>query len=334
MDLLNKPLILKNKSVIPPLLCAPMAGITHSAFRRLLADFGGYGCLYTEMLSVKALLVENLDQSPFTKKRAVEGNVIYQLKLSGNEPIRKIIDRISSIEPFAIDINLGCPAPEVKKDGCGKSLFDNLELLEATLDKMRKCWDGILTIKCRLGNNEPGWEDRFSARLRLFEKCGIDGICVHPRFSDEKLKREARWNLFAWIKSQSRIPLIANGDISDHTALELISSGSCDALMIGRMAVIKPWIFRELRGEAADFDYAEVWNRHLDYICEDFPSEKAIGRIKEFTSYYARNFFFGHELFRVVQSAPSIDLLREKGNSFLTSAPRISSVKLYENRPD
>ena len=100
MDLLNKPLILKNKSVIPPLLCAPMAGITHSAFRRLLADFGGYGCLYTEMLSVKALLVENLDQSPFYQKESCEGNVIYQLKLSGNEPIRKIIDHISSIRPF------------------------------------------------------------------------------------------------------------------------------------------------------------------------------------------------------------------------------------------
>ncbi len=328
MNLLNKPLVLKNESVTPPLLCAPMAGITHSAFRRLLSDFGGYGCLYTEMLSVKALLVENLNQSPFTKKRLGEGNVIYQLKLSGNEPIKQIIDRVVRIDPFAIDINLGCPAPEVKKDGCGKSLFDNLELLGTTLDKFRKLWNGILSIKCRLGNNVPGWEDRFSARLKLFEECGIDGICVHPRFSDEKLKREARWNLFAWIRSQSRIPLIANGDIGDHTALELISSDSCDALMIGRMAVIKPWIFRELRGETVNFNYAEVWNRHLDYICEDFPVEKAIGRIKEFTSYYARNFFFGHELFRLVQSAPSIKLLRERGNSFLTSAPRISAISL------
>ncbi len=328
MDLLNKPLVLKNKSITPPLLCAPMAGLTHSAFRRLLADFGGYGCLYTEMLSVKALLVEDLSQSPFTKKRSSEGNVIYQLKLSGNEPIKKIIERIASIEPFAIDINLGCPAPEVKKDGCGKSLFDNIELLETTLDKFRNCWNGILTIKCRLGNNEPGWEDRFSARIKLFEKCGIDGICVHPRFSDEKLKREARWNLFPWIRSQCRIPLIANGDIGDLTALELISSGNCDALMIGRMAVVKPWIFRELRGESVNFDYAEVWNRHLDYICEDFPAEKAIGRIKEFTSYYSKNFFFGHELFRVVQSAPSIQLLRERANSFLTSGPQTSAVKL------
>ncbi len=328
MNLLNSPLVLKNKSIIPPLLCAPMAGITHSAFRRLLADFGGYGCLYTEMLSAKALLVENLNYSPFTKKRSVEGNVIYQLKISGNEPIKPIIERIAGIEPFAIDINLGCPAPEIKKDGCGKSLFDNIELLETTLDKFRKYWDGILTIKCRLGNNEPGWEDSFAARLRLFEKCGIDGICVHPRFSDEKLKRKARWNLFGWIRSQCRIPLIANGDISDHTALELISSGSCDALMIGRMAIVKPWIFRELKGETVNPDYAEVWNRHLDYICEDFPAEKAIGRIKEFTSYYARNFLFGHELFTVVQSAPSIVVLRERGNSFLTDTPRTCTVKL------
>lgn len=328
MESINKPFILQNSSISPPLFCAPMAGLTHSAFRRLLADFRGYGCLYTEMLSAKALLVENLSQSPFTRKRSVEGKVVYQLKLSGNEPLKKIIERVMSIEPFAIDINLGCPAPAVKKDGCGKSLFDNLDLLRATLYKLREYWKGILTVKCRLGNNEPGWEDRFIARIRLFGQCGIDGICVHPRFSDEKLKREARWELFSWIRSQTAIPLIANGDICDRTALKLLSSGVCDALMIGRMGVVKPWIFRDMTGESGAIDYAEVWNRHLDYICEDFPAEKAIGRIKEFTSYYARNFFFGHELFRVVQSVSSIEQLRVKGNQFLSSDPQVCSVKL------
>ncbi|HEX3020271.1 MAG TPA: tRNA-dihydrouridine synthase family protein [Chitinispirillaceae bacterium] len=305
-----------------------MAGLTHSAFRRLLSDFGGYGGLYTEMLSARALLVEDLDRSPFTRKRDSEGKVVCQLKLSGNEPLKLIVERLASMEPFAIDINLGCPAPAVKKDGCGKSLFDNLELLRLTLDKLREYWSGILTVKCRLGNNQPGWEKRFLERIKLFEQCGIDGIAVHPRFSDEKLKREARWNLFSWISSQTSIPLIANGDMSDNSALELVSSGSCDALMIGRMAVVKPWIFREMCGETVNIDYKEVWNRHLDYICEDFSAEKGIGRIKEFTSYYARNFFFGHELFRTVQSAPSIELLRKRGNEFLSSEPQLCAVKL------
>jgi len=305
-----------------------MAGLTHSAFRRLLSDFGGYGALYTEMLSAKAVLVENLGESPFTRKRPQEGKVIYQLKLSGNEPIKKIIDRLSYLLPFGIDLNLGCPAPAVKRDGCGKSLFDNFEQLSITLQELRKCWNGILTVKCRLGNNQPNWQEDFVKRLNLFSENGIDAICVHPRFSDEKLKRNARWDLFSWIHAQTKIPLIANGDICDSTALDLLTSGVCDALMIGRMSAVKPWIFSEFNKGTVSIDYKEVWNRHVDYICEDFPPEKGIGRIKEFTSYYARNFFFGHELFRAVQSAPDIDLLRKKANDFLGSNPQITTVDL------
>lgn len=315
---------IKTVSIHPSLFCAPMAGLTHSAFRRLLSDFGGYGALYTEMLSAKAVMVESLTESPFTRKRPCEGNVIYQLKLSGNEPIEKIVNRLTSLQPFAIDLNLGCPAPAVKRDGCGKSLFDNFEQLNITLGNLRKCWNGILTVKCRLGNNQSGWEENFTKRLNLFEQNGIDAICVHPRFSDEKLKRNARWDLFSWIRSLTTIPLIANGDIIDKAALNLLTNGSCDALMIGRMAAVKPWIFRELGGDSVQFDYSEVWNRHVDYICEDFPPEKAIGRIKEFTSYYAQNFFFGHELFRVVQSAASIEIIRKKGNEFLNSNPQVN----------
>lgn len=328
MELLTKQFKLKSTSIHPPYLCAPMAGLTHSAFRRLLSDFGGYGALYTEMLSAKAVLVENLTSSPFTRKRAQEGNVIYQLKLSGNEPIKEIIERLKHLDPFAIDINLGCPAPAVKKDGCGKSLFDNLEQLSTTLKTLRANWDGILTVKCRLGNREPEWEERLIKRFALFEQHGIDAICLHPRFSDEKLKREARWNLFPWIRSQTKLPVIANGDISNDSVKKYLSNGDCDALMIGRMAVIKPWIFQEFCGQKLQLDYNEVWQRHVDYICEDFPPEKGIGRIKEFTSYYARNFFFGHELFRVVQGAQSIEAIRQKATEFLTSSQQLTNPEL------
>jgi tRNA-dihydrouridine synthase len=321
---IDKPFILKNKSIKPPLFLAPMAGLSHSAFRRLLSDFGGYGALYTEMLSARALLVEDLNQSPFTKRRIQEGSVLYQLKLSGEEQIDKVIERLSTLEPFGIDLNLGCPAPEVKKDGGGKALFDNIENLRRVLDTLRLCWDGILTVKCRLGNNTPGWEERFFERVKLFEEYKIDALCVHPRFSDEKLKREARMHLFPWIRSLTKLPLIANGDIAGTSSLKLLSANSCDALMIGRMAVVKPWIFQEFCGNSTDIDYYEVWNRHIEYICEDFSSEKAIGRIKEFSTWYSHNFFFGHEFYRLIQAAHDINSLRQKAGEFLKSDPQVS----------
>lgn len=317
MNLINSPLILKNKTFTPRLFSAPMAGISHSAFRRLIADFGGYGALYTEMLSPGALLKENLKSSPFTKRRDNEEQVIYQLQLNGDEPLYAVIERLRTLDPSGIDINLGCPAPIIRRNGAGKALFDNVEKLKNTLDTIRSFWDGLFTIKCRVGDNSAGWEERFLERLRLFENSGVDAICVHPRFSDEKLKRVARWNLFAWIRSQTSLPLIANGDITDNTALTLLEH--CDGLMIGRASVVKPWIFKSLTGAAPVIDYKEVWLRFFDYTCEDFPPEKAIGRIKEFTIYYSKNFFFGHELFRAVQSAPDLIILKERACTFFDS---------------
>jgi tRNA-dihydrouridine synthase B len=311
---IKTPLLLKKHLITPRLFLAPMAGITHCAFRRLIADFGGYGALYTEMLSPGALLKENLYESPFTKKRPCEGNVIYQLQLTGDENIKALIDRLCIIDPTGIDINLGCPAPAVRKTGAGKALFDNIEKLQVTLDNLRSCWKGLFMVKCRVGDNTPGWEERFLKRLHMFEDCGVDAVCVHPRFSDEKLKRIARWNLFQWIRSETKLPLIANGDIVDSSALGLLQH--CDALMIGRASVTKPWIFKQLSGDSPDIDYFEVWLRFFNYVCEDFPPEKAIGRIKEFTIHYSKNFFFGHELFRAVQPSPNLPVLRERAEAF------------------
>lgn len=319
----NTPFIYKNVVLSTRLILAPMAGISHSAFRRLLSDFGGYGALFSEMLSPRALVKENIFESPYTKKRQAEGHVIYQLQLTGDEPLQPLIDQLRRLEPAGIDINLGCPAPAIKRSGAGKALFDNIEKLGPLLESFRASWDGLFTVKCRVGDNTNGWEQRFEERVRLFENSGVDGICVHPRFSDEKLKRFARWELFKWIRSLTKLPLVANGDIKDAAALGLLES--CDALMIGREAVVRPWLFKSLSsGTVPTFDYRDVWLRFFSYCCDDFIPEKAIGRIKEFTIYYAKNFFFGHELFRAVQSSPDLDVLKERAIRFFESSPQVS----------
>ena len=302
-----------------------MAGITHSAFRRLVSDFGGYGALCTEMLSAGAIVSENTASSPFTKKRESEGKVIYQLKLTGNENIKRVIDRIGGLSPAAIDINLGCPAPEIARRGGGIGLFLDYPRMEKVVSTVRKLWRGPLLLKCRLGEDIPGWKDNFKERMLFFENTGIDAVTVHPRFKKEKLKKRARWELFDWICSLTEIPIIANGDIL--SICDIKQNGqfkNVSGFMIGRISVVKPWIFRELSGNCTVVNYREVWLRFFDYVCDDFPPEKAIGRIKEFTAYFARNFFFGHQLYSAVQGASSLDELKERGDSFLSSHPQIS----------
>jgi tRNA-dihydrouridine synthase len=326
MPILLKPLQLRGRRIAPSLFLAPMAGITHCAFRRLVADFGGYGAMFTEMLSAKAVLRENLHTSPFTKRRECEGALIYQLALNGEEDIARVIDKLKTIEPFGIDINLGCPAPEIRSLKAGIALFRDHERCAKVLETVRAIWDGPLTIKCRLGDSDGNWEEHFARMAKLFEGIGIDAITVHPRFSDEKLKRTARASAFSVIRAMTSLPIIANGDI---VSLEYLQKNReqlkyCSGIMIGRMAVVKPWIFAELSGGSTQINYPETWKRFYSYVMDDFPPEKAIGRLKEFTSYFAQNFFFGNVLFRASQSAKSPAALHERAVKFLDAEPRIA----------
>lgn len=318
---------IRNRSFSPALFLAPMAGVTNSAFRRLLADFGGCGVIYTEMLSPKALLHEDLALSPFTRKRAEEGDVFYQLRLSGEEDIAAVVARLRLCDPAGIDINLGCPAPEIQKQASGAALFRDFERTKDVLMRMRAAWDGILSVKCRLGDDPYSWREGFLERLKMFEDVGVDMVTVHPRFSTEKLKRKARWHEFPWIAEHTNLPLVGNGDMCDASILDTHAEWftPLSGLMLGRIVAVRPWAFREFAGlpEMA-IDYSEVWDRLYRYTMEDFPPEKAIGRLKEFTGYYAKNFFFGHELYRLSQSAKTIDQLRTDTMVFLGKNPRVN----------
>ncbi|MBN1983337.1 MAG: tRNA-dihydrouridine synthase family protein [Chitinivibrionales bacterium] len=320
--------------VRPALFCAPMAGITHSAFRRLVADFGGYGCLFTEMLSASMVLHENIMQSPHTKTRSPEKRVLYQLQISGNENIAAMVKKLSIVTPFGIDLNLGCPAPAVRKKSGGMELFYDFKRLESVLDTLRSAWNGILTVKCRLGKEPLDWQAQFEQRIRLFEKYRISALCVHPRFEQDKLKRRPRFEALQIIKDQTALPIIANGDIlSPEQLIENDLFRSCTGIMLGRIAVVKPWIFslfnRALSAttQTADtpvlIDYQEVWQRFFRYTLEDFPEEKAIGRIKEFTAYFSKNFFYGHLLFSTIQNEQSLDMINQKARAFLCANPTV-----------
>lgn len=315
------------RTIAPALFLAPMAGITNSGFRRLVSDFGGYGALATEMLSASAFLHENPAVSPFSRRRECEGAVVYQLGLSGDEDIEATFAKLQPLEPAAIDLNLGCPAPEIQHRASGAALFRDFARLRLVLGRIRACYQGPLTVKCRLGDDPERWREPFIERLRLFEDCGVAAVAVHPRFSTEKLKRRARWHEFPWIAAQTSLPVIGNGDIRSLRDVE--EKAECfrplAGLMLGRIVAEKPWIFRDFAGlPPMEIDYAEVWARLYRYIVEDLPPERAIGRLKEFTCYYSKNFVFGHELYKRGLKARNVLDIRDSCMSFLDSMPQLA----------
>jgi len=308
----------------PALFCAPLAGLTHSAFRRVLAGFGGCGAAWTEMLAAKQVLREDPVTSPYLKRNPGETRLIYQLMLREGDPVEKIVARLAEARADGIDINLACHAPMIRKLDAGSGLFENLPVLAAILSEVRRCWPGLLTAKIRLGRDAPGWEERFAERMRCFEDHGVDAVVLHPRFFEDKFKRRARHEQLAWAASLTKLPLIANGDISGPAALREQQDRLRPAagLMLGRIAIVRPWIFAAW-GRPVDVSYADVWSRMFDGICKDFAPEVAISRIRLFTKYYARNFKFGHTFQASLQHAPTLDAARERALAFLESGPAV-----------
>lgn len=316
-------LTIRNVTFSPALFCAPMSEITHSAFRRLLADFGGYGALFTEMLSARALLKEEPATSPYVKRRPQEGRVIYQILVNGSEPLAAVVDRLIAFGADGIDVNCACPSPSIKALRAGAYLFEDEARLAHVLREVRRIFAGPLTVKIRLGKNQPDWQDQLRRRLKLMEDCGVDALTVHPRFREEKLKRSARHDLFPWVVAQTRLPVIANGDILGAAVLQANPGyfESTVGIMLGRIAVVQPWIFAHWH-RPGPVDYAAVWANMFQYVCEDFFPQKAVFRMKLFTAYYARNFAFGHTLFTQVQNAKTLEAIREVALRFLSAAPR------------
>jgi len=304
------------------LVCAPLAEVTHSAFRRLVAELGGCGLQFTEMLSGRALLTEDLRNSPYVKRRPVERVVFYQLMLRPDDPIGRIVGRLAEITPDGIDVNLACDARAIRLLGAGSALFDDPSALASVLQDVRRHWTGPFTVKIRLGHAAVGWEARLGERLRLIEDAGVDAITLHARFFEDKRKRPARHERLAWATSRTRLPIIANGDIADARTLHARPAAFTDVtgIMIGRLAIAQPWVFAAWE-RPLEVDPGAVWLRLHDYIAEDFEPDVAVKRMRLFTKYFARNFHFGHSLHAAVCEAPTMGAARVAACRFFDTEP-------------
>lgn len=305
-----------------PLVCAPLAEVTHSAFRRLVAELGGCALQFTEMLSGRALLHEDLRRSPYLKRRPSERAVFYQLMLRPGDAIERIVGRLADVPPDGIDINLACDARAIRQLGAGSALFDDLPALVSVLHEVRRCWPGPLTVKIRLGHDTPECEVRLAERLRVIEDAGVDAITLHARFFEDKRKRPARHQHFDWATSRTRLPVIGNGDIAGARTVHARSAlfAGLAGVMVGRLAIARPWVFAAW-DRPLEVDHGSIWLRLHDYIAEDFEPDTAIKRMRLFTKYFVRNFQFGHGFDAAVRAAPTMAAARTAAERFFETQP-------------
>ncbi len=307
-------MIIRGKKIWPPLFLAPMAGLTHSALRTGILEFGGVGLLSTEMLSATRLPAENAQCSPYLLRTPLEWPLSYQLLVTDEKNIPAVFAALHRFKADVIDINLGCPAPQVRKAGGGSSLMDDPARVRKIISCARKNTDLPLTAKIRLGETLDAHKLRDFCLMLVGE--GIDMLTVHARLRSESFARQPHWTWIAKVKEWIEIPVVANGSIDSLASARLcIEQSGADGLMIGRAAAVSPWIFAVLARDLYKMmEIAEpevclplLYQRFVLALVERFQPDRRLGRLKEFTHYFAKNYFFGHHLASKVQSSNSLD---------------------------
>ncbi len=294
-------------TIDPPLVLAPMAGISHSPFRRLVAGFTPPGLFFSEMLSARHLPYDVKKKSLWLRSSALEHPMAWQIVTPNPEEAAIGAAQLSHGE--IIDLNLACPAPNIARRRAGGHLLSDLKLTDSIIKAVRQAAPQAMTVKIRLGKKPDLLFLRDLAAV--IEENGVDAITLHPRLTTEKLKRRARWEYIGHLKEMVKIPVIGNGDVNSCAdCLKMTAQTGCDGVMIGREAVRRPWIFAEICGReqviSPEF-LLHTYEEMFDEIRKFFPPRMAMGRIKEFTWHFSTNLKFGHRLAARMQSLKDLD---------------------------
>lgn len=296
-----------------------MVGLSHSALRLLVLELGGVGLFFSEMLSVTRLPIENEIVSPFLCRTAAETPFFYQIFVTPGQDIVPAVDRLHSLNAQGIDLNLGCPAPALRKQGAGS--YMTYDVIKETVACLRRASRLPISAKIRLGQKLD--EKKLVSFCRMLEDEGINLLTVHGRLQGEKFCRKARWDWIGKVKSAVGVPVLANGGVfTVEDARNCLEQSGADGLMIGRGAVRRPWIFADIARSLYGIDIGPrpskriIYLRFIDLLQERFLPERRLGRLKQFTSYYAQNFRFGHHLASAVQNSRSLEEASERAVAF------------------
>ena len=234
-----------NLKIDPPVVLAPMAGVTDLPYRRLVKE-QGCGLVYTEMVSAKGLIHGNEKTKKLLTIADDERPVA--LQLFGNQPkdlaeAAQIVEKESA--PEIIDLNVGCPAPKIVSSGYGSALMKTPELLGDIVAAMNAAVETPITVKIR-----AGWDDEIRNAVKIAqiaEENGAQALAIHGRTREEFYQGQADWQVIKKVKEALEVPVLGNGDVFDpKDAEEMLEKTNCDGVMIGRGAKGNPWIFKRI----------------------------------------------------------------------------------------
>jgi nifR3 family TIM-barrel protein len=299
---------IRDLTIRPAAVLAPMAGVTDTLFRRVIRGLGGCGLLMTEFTSSEGITRNAKKTLRYLYFQPDEHPITAQLFGASPSVMAEAAKMVEDHDFDAVDINLGCPAKKVVKCG-GSGLLRDLELLGEIFRTVRAAVRIPLTIKLR-----AGWDENSIVAVevaKLAESQGVEAVAVHPRTRLQGYSGQADWKIIAAVKQAVKIPVIGNGDIQKpEDAERIVQETGCDAVMIGRAAATNPWIFSQMAefgsagsySQPSDEDRHQLLSRYYKEIkLADQPD--AVGKMKQFACWFTHGVGNGSELRRTVHGA-------------------------------
>lgn len=227
------------------LLLAPMAGVTDKVYREICTRFGAYGTV-TEMVSAKGYLLTPREREEVVQLRETSPGERCALQIFGSDAdfMGRAAERLCEDRFFALDVNMGCPAPKIVSGGDGSAMLRDLPNAERVLRAVVRNAALPVTVKMRMG-----WDESSVNYLdagKMAQDCGAAAVTLHARTRSEMYSGRAHWEAIAELSARLSIPVIGNGDVeSAQDAQEMLRQTGCYAVMVGRGAMGNPWIFRD-----------------------------------------------------------------------------------------
>lgn len=276
------------------LILAPMAGVTNLPFRIICEKFEP-GMVCTEMASSKAIFYNDQKTRRLLNTEGEKRPISFQIFGSDEETMGYTAKYMSKIADI-IDINMGCPAPKVVKNGDGSKLLLDLEKAKRIMKVVVENSSVPVTVKIR-----KGWDKENIVAVqvaKIAEEVGISAITIHGRTRSEFYTGKADWDIIKEVKDSVKIPVIGNGDIVDEeTAYQMFEKTGVDGIMIGRGSFGNPWIFRNIKhflitGEKlpspTNSERLNIIKEHIDLAVEE-KGKIAIKELRKHIAWYTKN---------------------------------------------
>jgi tRNA-dihydrouridine synthase B len=230
-------------SLTSPLVVAPMAGMTDTAFRRLVKRQGGCGLVVTEMVSSEGL-VRGVDRTLEYAEYTEEERPV-SIQIFGGDP-HKMADAAQIVEGMGadiVDVNMGCPVPKISKHNAGCSLMRDPEHATRVVSSMAKAVKIPVTVKMRAGWND---RDRNAPRLaRMVQDAGAAAVTIHGRTAEQSYKGFADWDLVSSVAGSLDIPVLGSGDcVEPEQIIHRLTTG-VSGVLVGRGVLRNPWILAQ-----------------------------------------------------------------------------------------